>query len=540
MSEESPLTVFRAYLLKREFTWFDVFLWVVANPVASGLIYYSVSATGEYGYYGGVVPAAFIAAGIVFAPVALLFMIVASSLPRSASPYVLASRGLGALPGFIAASLYLFMSGGLLSLGFLAYSSIEVLGDGLTVSGHIAGSSILVGLGSAVRAQPYMLLAAFTLVTVLFLAAGMGRKSVKALLHASTAFPLVLYAAVMLSLFPFSRSVFTGNWDRLFNNSYSRIVDLALNGGVVNGVSVQPLRAVSEWSGTFTVFTMAVWAYLGVENASFIAGEVREPGSSYLKGYIAGYMVLVAMYTVTPVAVTLLAGYDFLSAYSYLYHHYPDVLKTLMGVNAPPAPCLATIVSVYTGNMVTSLLFTLAAFLFYFNTMLTSWVSATRILFALGEDRLMPRLTARVSRRTHVPGYANLFIYILSIAVVSASPFIRSHPSIEASFIRLMTLGYAFFLTITGLALISTLVFAEELYERFTFKDKRVLYPIGFTTSVVGFALALSSFAGISLTDILVASTGFSLILLLFIAVTLYMKRRGVRYSEVFSRIPPM
>lgn len=538
--EESSFTVFRAYLLRREFTWFDVFLWVIANPLASGLLYYSVSATGSPGFYGGVVPYAFLSAGLVFIPIALLFMITASSLPRSASPYILVSRTFGALPGFLAIALYLFLSGGLLSIGFLAFSSTGILSDGFIVGGHITNNSYLTALGESLRSMTFTVIIALIVFTLLFIAETLGRRAIRILLHVSVATPLVLYIAILTSLYPFSNKVFINNWNTLFNDSYGKIMSIALHGGVVNGVAVEALKPVTEWNATFALFGIAVWAYLGLENASFIAGEVKDPVNSYFKGYIAGFATLVALYTVTPVIVTLIAGYDFLSAYSYLYHYYPGVLKIIMGTNTLPSPSLVTIISVYTGNIYTSLIFTATAYLFYFNTMLTIWLSATRGLLALSQDHLMPRFLARISRRTSTPLYSNLFIYVLSTLVLLLSFFIKSNQQLELSFLKIMNLGYSVFLVFTGLSLISTPLFSEKLYSRFTYRNKGLLYIVGYTSSTVGFGLSLTVGANTSLTDVIVATSLFGAILLLFIAITTYMKHRGVRYEEVFSRIPPM
>ena len=538
--EESSFTVFRAYLLRREFTWFDIFLWVIANPLASGLLYYSVSVTGSPGFYGGVVPYAFLLAGLMFIPIALLFMITASSLPRSASPYILVSRAFGALPGFLSIALYLFLSGGLLTIGFLAYSSTGILSDGFIMSGYITNNSYLITLGESLKSVLFTVIIALIVITFLFVATIFGRRVIKILLYVSVAIPLVLYIAILVSLYPFSSRVFINNWNTLFNDSYGKIISIAQYGGVVNGVVVNALKPVSEWNATLALLGVAVYAYLGLENASFIAGEVKDPVNSYLKGYITGFTTLIALYTVTPVIITLIAGYDFLSAYSYLYHYYPGVLKIIMGTNTPPSPSLVTIISVYTGNTYTSLIFTAVAYLFYFNTMLTIWNSGIRILLALSQDHLMPRFLARISHRTGVPHYSNLFIYVLSTLILLSTIFIKSNLQLELSFLKIMNLGYSIFLVFIGLSLISVPLFSEKLYNRFTYRSRGLLYIVGYTSSTIGFGLALTVGTETSPTDILVATSLFGAILLLFIAITTYMKHRGVRYEEVFSRIPPM
>lgn len=541
MNEEESFLVFRAYLLRREFTLLDVFLWVIAAPLASGLIYYSVSAVGFHGYYGGVVYLAFLLGGVIFLPITLAFMVTASSLPRSASPYVLSTRSLSVLAGYIATVVYLFISGGLLSIGFLAFSSIGVIGDGLILGGYISGSRILAGLGEYLKNPAIAFISTLVVFTILFFAESYGRRMVKILLYASTITPLVIYLAVLLSMYPFSNSVFKSNWDKLFNNSYQAIISIALQGGVVNGSIVEPLKPVDMWSGTISLVTMAMWAYMGVEAASFIASEVKDPSRTYRRGYIAGYLLLLAIYTSTPVAITSLAGYDFLAAYSYLYHSNPVLLKSLMRVEGPlPSPSMVTVISVYTNSVFSAMLFTITAFLLYFDTLLVTWVSAVRILFTLSEDHLMPRLLSKVSRKYSVPFYSNLLIYILSVVVALLTVYIRSQPALEHAFLRYMNLGYAVFVAIIGLSLVNIPLASRSLRGWFKHMREWQLRFLGLIVFITGFLMAGFDLMWFSLRDLAVISVILTGVVASYIAVTGYMKRRGVVYEELVSRVPQM
>jgi amino acid transporter len=105
--------------------WFEVFLWVVANPVASGFTFFTVQMLGTPGLYGGSNLLAYLLAGLVYVPVVLAFMYVALNVQRAAAPYVLISRAVSPVVAFIAIWYYMAATGGMMVAALWAYAGLE-------------------------------------------------------------------------------------------------------------------------------------------------------------------------------------------------------------------------------------------------------------------------------------------------------------------------------------------------------------------------------------------------------------------------------
>jgi len=69
----------RASGLVRELSWFDVMIWAIACPAASGMTYYAVKMLGDPSAYGGDEVLAFFFAGLMWLPLIVAFTIISSS-----------------------------------------------------------------------------------------------------------------------------------------------------------------------------------------------------------------------------------------------------------------------------------------------------------------------------------------------------------------------------------------------------------------------------------------------------------------------------
>lgn len=68
LEEEETFFVRRASGLVRELNWYDIIIWVLATPAASGMTYYAVKILGDPSVYNGNLPLAFFIAGLMFLP----------------------------------------------------------------------------------------------------------------------------------------------------------------------------------------------------------------------------------------------------------------------------------------------------------------------------------------------------------------------------------------------------------------------------------------------------------------------------------------
>ena len=139
---------------------------------------------------------------------------------------------------------------------------------------------------------------------------------------------------------------------------------------VVHGASVDMLGALS----------IAMWNYMGWDNASTIAGEVEDPQRNYPRAMI-GAAVLVAVVYLIPVAAAMVAGID------------PATWTTGSWVQAASALGGRWLgFAVVAGGMLCGLGMTNALVLSY-----------TRVPFAMAQDGYLPRAFLRVHPRTGAP-----------------------------------------------------------------------------------------------------------------------------------------
>lgn len=129
MGEETVVFARRASGLVRELSWWDVLLFTLAGPAASGMTYYTVKVPGLYP--GGNIVLAFLVGLIIWIFPVIVLAIFASSFPRSGSLYVVISRVLHPLFGFIPNWTYVLGGGAALAVGFLNYLGLIPIASSL-------------------------------------------------------------------------------------------------------------------------------------------------------------------------------------------------------------------------------------------------------------------------------------------------------------------------------------------------------------------------------------------------------------------------
>lgn len=139
-----------------------------------------------------------------------------------------------------------------------------------------------------------------------------------------------------------------------------------------------PVEASRDLPGALSV---AMWNYMGWDNASTVAQEVEDPQRNYPRA-ILGAVVLVAATYFLPLAAVALAGLD---PAQFSTGAWTDAAQTLAG------PALA--LSIVAGGMINGA--------GMFNPLMMSYA---RVPFAMaegeeGEPPLLPRIFARVNRR---------------------------------------------------------------------------------------------------------------------------------------------
>jgi amino acid transporter len=142
LSEE--VFVRRASGLVRELEWYDVALWAIACPAASGMTYYAVKMLGDPTAYGGNEVLAFFLAGLMWLPIVVSFAIITSSFPRSSSLYVFVSRVVHPVLGYIPFWYWIIGGGAAMVSGFILFIGIKALGGAWTVAELLTGNKALI------------------------------------------------------------------------------------------------------------------------------------------------------------------------------------------------------------------------------------------------------------------------------------------------------------------------------------------------------------------------------------------------------------
>jgi amino acid transporter len=160
--------------------------------------------------------------------------------------------------------------------------------------------------------------------------------------------------------------------------------------GVGSGAMLHPVTN-ADMGGAVSV---ALWNYMGWDNASTVAQEVDEPQKNYPRAML-GATALVALTYIIPLAAVGLAG---LAADQLTTGAWVDAARTIVG----PALGLAVVC----GGMINGV--------GMFNPLMMSY---TRVPYALAEDGLLPRVVTR-KMRNGVPWVSVLlcaFIWALAL-----------------------------------------------------------------------------------------------------------------------------
>jgi amino acid transporter len=147
------------------------------------------------------------------------------------------------------------------------------------------------------------------------------------------------------------------------------------------GTLLQPMAA-PDMAGAISV---TLWNYMGWDNASTVAQEVAEPQRNYPRAML-GSAALVALSYIVPLLAVGLWGLD---TARFTTGAWADAATVIVG------PLLG--IAVVAGGMINGV--------GMFNPLMMSY---TRVPFAMAEDRLLPRLFARLNRRG-VPWVSVLF-----------------------------------------------------------------------------------------------------------------------------------
>lgn len=358
---------------------------------------------------------AFILGGIAILLSVFAIAILSSAMPRSGGGYVVISRILSPFWGFTGAWLEFFSIAW--SFGIISVAVFEGL---YFIMGPIAfGTSF--GPPTGIATDWYLFAVGLVLVIVFTIIGVFGVKLTGLLLQAMFWIPAVLtfYVFGLLSQAN-ATSITNGLSNVLGVKDPGQYVTAAITppascNCASSAIQLQANAVGGYWGAVATAIIGAYFAYIGYAASTFVAGEIKEANKALPRTLLTASVLIIALFVgISVIAAGALKGigqqtvngntYSLLSAWSYL--SYGGKIS-LGDVGLPGVKLWTTTVAGLTGNGigVGSLNFLLVIFgVFWIANDIPPFIlTASRILFAMSFDRVMPAPLSNVNDRFHSP-----------------------------------------------------------------------------------------------------------------------------------------
>ncbi len=376
--------------LVRELKWWDVLFITVAAPTGSGILFYSVQTSGQP---GGNIVVAFAIGMALFLPMVLSSAILASAMPRSGGPYVAVSRLVHPVIGYLASCLLILGDG--IIIGVLGFIVMEIGGAMISVVGQAYELEWAESLGSGLGQTPWAPLGAVLWVVAFWIIMlrppAVFRTILATMLLLPVVTTVVCIAAFLMTPPAQAATYFNELWGA---NAWQQIPQLARSNGW------EP--AGFSWNSTFGLLLVVVWAFNGIEFASYVGGEVQAPQRSYFRGLLLGWLAVGLLYMVTAASVNYSFG-EITEAYHFLQANHAAKLKEVMPAISPSIPFY--LICILRSPWLAIIL--AVAFTIWFAKIIpTIFLTASRLMFALAMDRRLPEKLAEVNPITTVPTWA--------------------------------------------------------------------------------------------------------------------------------------
>jgi APA family basic amino acid/polyamine antiporter len=414
---EKTLFARKATGLVREVGFVTAVILAIANVVGLGWqkrVFQSIGAESVLPreYFLGIHPMimAFLLVGILMLLSIYTFAVLSAAMPRSGGGYVFMSRILS--PGFAFVATCLEFLSVAVSYGLIAVATYEAT----LIFGGLAGVDF-----SGVANPFFMTIFGVVIVAIFSGIACLGTRQTGYLLHIIFWIPaaiLVLVYLVFLMASPTNMEagvqLITGG------HSASEYTQAALAQGMAS--------SGSYWSAVFTASFFAYWAYIGYAAATFVAGEVKEASRSMPRAIFTSGIIIMAIYMTisfllaragSMAGVDAATGFSLVDAVGFLGQGAGSYETAGLPSIGAWMPTFAGMVAFGQFGMAGGRLFgwLLLAFgaLWVANDIPPFILSCSRMMFAMGFDRILPEWVADINEKWHAPVNA---IIVTSVAAL--------------------------------------------------------------------------------------------------------------------------
>lgn len=207
-------------------------------------------------------------------------------------------------------------------------------------------------------------------------------------------------------LFSTNPTTFASTFDRLLGSytTYQSIITKA---------------DVSYTPGTIALGALALaWlANNGYQYSGYFSGEVKQVKKSMFLSTMGNNVVATAIYALFALALLDAVGQQWLNAVSKL----SVVSASAWGIPVPPNPYFFA--SLLANNVVVATIINLGLIAWAIIIIPSNWMATTRIILAMGFDRILPGRFADVSDRFHTPVKAIIFVAFITFLGLLATNY---------------------------------------------------------------------------------------------------------------------
>lgn len=486
----------------RELSWWDVFIQVISAPAASGILYFSV--TTFFSYPGGNIALSYLLGLVLFIPISLLIGTLAGIFPQSGSLYIAVTRITEPALGYLGATLLLL--GYCLTIGVISFVVIGIIGSIFVLGGLVNNSNALISIG-VVFQRPFPQVI-FAILLVLFYWFLILRNILfyRRLINFLFFVPFIVTIALIVFFLTLgSNSIphfFDVTWGK---SSYEKIIQTAMSYGWEF-----PSFSLTK---TIGLLVIVIWAFGGFDAASMLGGEVKNPRTSFLKGYFFGALILGVIYIFLSFSIISKIGY-LISAYDFLLNKQPKILSQIIPVTKPSVPFY--FLSLFPNKPIGFVISILVLF-WFLNTIPPFFRASIDLIYALSNDRFLPEKFSKLSYKTGLPYNAVHLAFILSLLGVVIN-FLKIEVIISSINFLIWFIYWLY-----GLAGILLPYRKPEIYQ-FSFLNFKI-FNIPFVSLLgllVFFEGWIFTFISIAFLDFIVL---FTLGLIIFLAISIYLFR---------------
>jgi len=554
MTAEKKVFVRKATGLVREIGFVTAVLVVICNVVGLGWQKRAFQFTGpapvpETTYVLGLAPItmSFILVGIVVLFTVFVFAILGAAMPRSGGGYIWISRLIHPFVGFVGSMVEYWSIA--VSFGLIGTAVFEAV----LIYGSVGGVSpdLMAFMG-----QPLFLFLGGIFFVVLFaviacLGVALAGRLLQIMFWIPLAITVLLYGALMAA----TPATMEAGLMAITGHDATYYTKIALDQGMATAFTG------SYWDAHNVAVLGSYWAYIGFAASTFVAGEIKEASKTLPRTlFLANGFIILLYITMSYLAVRacMMVGqvgdWTFFNAYAYLSYageRPPEIPKAWM-------PVVAAFSAKGMGwDWLLALIPIFAAF-WVANDIPPFILTASRLLFAMSFDRVVPESLAAVNERFHSP--INAIIATMLVAFIGnaaesdifpaflgadhvLSRYINSGSGVAATDIW----DTMFFL----LAAIAGLFFVfrkkgKEIYERSAYKPRSigVVAVIALIAVVGNIWLSYAEFSAAAM--LYPIETWLLTLYVIIVGALVYLyykyavgKRAGVDYTTVYAEVPP-